>query len=220
MNAPVDSDKEVAESPRGARAEGIDPARLDPCDSARRSAIARHQPLGTVQVPSRRQGIEDIGDEGSPQTTPQPTLVVRDWDYRALVAPAHVSEVARRVTGAEMGALVVSVESGGFVLEKVSGRQAIRHQWSVIPGDRWSVNATSSWTKPGWYSLDHPLPGIHHAIVAIVPSLEPWTSVGLLVANHEPARTFNRDDGLALAALAAHPSVRAGVAAWLTSRSS
>ena len=123
------------------------------------------------------------------------------------------------MTGAEIGTLVVSVDSGGFVLEKVSGRQAVRHQWSVIPRTRWSVNATSS-TDPRWYSLDHPLPGIRHALVATVPGLDHWTTVGLLVAHHEPAGKFTQDDGLALAALAAHPSVRAGVEAWLMSRSS
>jgi hypothetical protein len=179
--------------------------------------VARHQTLKTVRIPSRRQGGEDFADQGRPMTAPHP-VIVRDWNNRALVAPAHVSEVVRKMTGAEMGALVVSEGSGGFVIDKVSGRQAIGHQWSVIPRDRWSVNATSSPTESQWYSLDHPLPGIRHAIVATVPGLDPWTTVGLLVANHEPTRTFTQDDGLALAATAAHPSVRAGVEAWLMSR--
>ena len=218
MKVCVDSDREVAQMPGVARGDGVDPPRLNPGGNTQSGVIAGHQPLKTVRVPSRRQGGEDIAEQGRPKTAPRPFLV-RNWSDRALVAPAHVSEVARRMTGAEMGALVVSEGSGGFVIDKVSGRQAIGHQWAVIPGDRWSVEAACSSADPQWHSLDHPLPGIRHAIVATVPGLDPWTTVGLLVANHEPTRTFTQDDGLALAAIAAHPSVRAGVEAWLMSRS-
>lgn len=147
------------------------------------------------------------------------TLVNPGWDYRGSAAPTQVTEAARRITGADMGALVASVDSGGFVLEKASGRRAMAYHWSVIPRDRWSVTSTSSTSDLRWRHLKDPLPGVRNAIVAIVTSTPPWITVGLLVARHEPARAFNCHDGRVLAEFAAHPSVRGSVGAWLTTRS-
>ena len=76
MNAPVDSDAVVAEPSKGARAEAIDPPRPNPYDNSGGNTIAS-QPLKTVQIPSRRQGGEDIGDQGRATAMPR-----SDWSFR------------------------------------------------------------------------------------------------------------------------------------------
>ncbi len=130
-------------------------------------------------------------------------------DHRDLPALIVVTGVARRITGADIGAIAIPVGAGGFVLECVSGPRAAAYEGVVVPHGH-LVFEPEVWARGGlsWCAGSHVLPEVAHALFAPVPGTRSPT-VALVVANHEVSRLFREDQAVALAELTTHPSVAA-----------
>lgn len=152
-------------------------------------------------------------------TTPLVTIP-GDWarDHHDPAALVNITEAARRITGADVGAIAIPVGAGGFILEAVSGSSAETHEGVVVPRRRLTFEP-EAWARRGlsWCVADHVLPGAAHALFAPVPGTRSPT-VALVVANREVSRPFLEDEAVALAQLATHPSVVAMVSTCSANR--
>ncbi len=132
-------------------------------------------------------------------------------DHRDPAALANITEVARRITGADIGAIAIPVGTGGFVLEGVSGSSAETYEGVVVPRSRFTFEP-EAWARRGfsWCAADHVLPGAAHTLFAPVSGTRS-PIVAVVVANREVSRLFREDEAVALAQLATHPSIVAMV---------